>query len=113
MKKLTALFLTLSLLLSLSGCALAEEPVRIVFWHSASEAAGALVEKYVKDFNDSIGKEKGIQVEAVFQGAYTDSVSKMRKPMDRKVIGIARNCRSVRICCVSPAKGGFWKVSGK
>ena len=64
MKKLIALFLTLSLLLSLSGCALAEEPVKIVFWHSASEAAGALVDKYVQDFNDTVGREKGIRVEA-------------------------------------------------
>ncbi len=77
MKKLTALFLVLSLALSLTGCAFAEEPVRIVFWHSASEAAGQLVDKYVQDFNDTIGKEKGIRVEAVFQGAYADSVNKM------------------------------------
>ncbi len=77
MKKLTVLFLILALILSLTGCALAEEPVRIVFWHSASEAAGQLVEKYVQDFNATIGKEKGIQVEAVFQGAYADSVNKM------------------------------------
>ena len=58
MKKLTALFLILSMLLSLSGCALAEEPVKIVFWHSASEDAGALVDKYVKDFNETLGKER-------------------------------------------------------
>ncbi len=77
MKKLTALFLVLSLALSMTGCAFAEEPVRIVFWHSASEAAGQLVDRYVKDFNDTIGQEKGIQVEAVFQGAYADSVNKM------------------------------------
>ena len=77
MKKLTALFLTLSLIVGLSGCALAEEPGKIVFWHSASEAAGALVDKYVQEFNDTIGKEKGVRVEAVFQGAYADSVNKM------------------------------------
>ena len=77
MKKLTALFLTLSLVLGLTGCALADDTVRIVFWHSASEAAGTLVDKYVKDFNETIGKEKGVQVEAVFQGAYADSVNKM------------------------------------
>ena len=79
MKKLTALFLTLSLMLGLSGCALAEEPVRIVFWHSASETAGVLVDKYVKDFNETVGKEKGIQVEAVYQGAYADSVENMNR----------------------------------
>ena len=77
MKKLTSLLLSLALLLTLTGCAHAEETVRLVFWHSASEAAGTLVDKYVKEFNDTVGKEKGIQVEAVFQGAYADSVNKM------------------------------------
>ena len=77
MKKSLALLLVLSLLLGLCGCAAAEEGVRIVFWHSASEAAGQLVEKYVREFNETVGKEKGIQVEAVFQGAYADSVNKM------------------------------------
>ena len=77
MKKTIALLISILVLFSLTGCALAEEPVRIVFWHSASEKAGELVDKYVKEFNETIGKEKGIEVEAVFQGAYADSVNKM------------------------------------
>ena len=77
MKKMTALLLTFITVLGLTGCALAEKGVHIVFWHSASEKAGSLVDKYVQEFNDTIGKEKGIQVEAVFQGAYADSVNKM------------------------------------
>ena len=76
MKKLIALLLTVFLL---TGCAsLAEkETVKITLWHSMSEEAGALMDKYVKDFNDTVGREKGIRVEAVFQGTYAEAVSKM------------------------------------
>ncbi len=76
MKKLVCLFLSVSLVLGLCVCARAE-PVSITFWHSASEAAGALIDRFVKDFNDTVGKEAGIEVTAVFQGAYADSVTKM------------------------------------
>ena len=76
MKKLLALVLVLTLSLSLCACARADT-VRITLWHSASEAAGTLLESYVQAFNATIGKEKGIEVTAVFQGAYADSVKKM------------------------------------
>ena len=76
MKRFLALLLSVMLLASLTACAKAD-PVRIVFWHSMSEEAGTLMEKYVKDFNETIGKEKGIEVSSVFQGAYADSVNKM------------------------------------
>ncbi len=55
----------------------AADPVSIVFWHSMSESAGTLMEKYIKDFNDTIGVEKGIAVEAVFQGKYSDATAKL------------------------------------
>lgn len=77
MKKLLVALTLLALMLP--ACALAQpEVTHIVFWHSASEEAGLLMDKYIDTFNSTIGAEKGIEVEAVFQGAYTDSVSKMR-----------------------------------
>ena len=76
MKKLLALLSVLTLLCA--GCVHAEsEPVRISLWHSMSEDAGVLMQKYVQEFNDTLGKEKGIQVEAVFQGTYAEAVTKM------------------------------------
>ena len=42
------------------------ENTKIVFWHSMSEEAGTLMDSYVKSFNETIGKEQGIEVEAVF-----------------------------------------------
>ena len=76
MKKLFCMLLTLCLLFGL-GARAQSEPVRIVLWHSMSEEAGVLMEKYVRQFNDTLGKEKGIVVETVFQGKYSDAVSKM------------------------------------
>ena len=76
MKRLFALLLAALMLLSLTACAQAET-TRIVFWHSMSEDAGALIDGYVQDFNATVGAELGIQVEAVFQGTYADAVTKM------------------------------------
>lgn len=76
LKKMYAVLLAFSLLLGLTACARAETE-HIVFWHSMSEEAGALIENYVKQFNETTGREKGIEVEAVFQGKYSDAVTKM------------------------------------
>ena len=60
-KKLLCCVLTALLALPLSACAWAEEPTRIVFWHSMSEEAGVLMEKYVREFNDTVGLEKALR----------------------------------------------------
>lgn len=67
----------IALLLMLSSCALAEDAVKITFWHSMSDEAGVLLKGYVDAFNQTVGAEKGIEVEAVFQGKYSDAVTKM------------------------------------
>ena len=76
MKKLTALFLALMLALPVVGCA-ADDVQQITFWHCMSENAGVMLDEQVKLFNDTVGKEHGIAVEAVYQGAYTDATTKM------------------------------------
>ena len=83
MKKLIALLLTAALLLSLTALA-EDQTTRITRWHSMSEEAGALMEGYVRQFNDTIGREQGIVVEAVYQGAYTDAVAKMNSVLTVK-----------------------------
>ena len=42
-----------------------------------TDTAGELIEKFVKDFNSTVGKEKNITVEAIFQGEYSDSTTKL------------------------------------
>ena len=78
MKKIMALVLVLGVLMSFApSFASGEGITRIVLWHSASEAAGERLAKYIEDFNAGTGAEKGIYVEAVYQGSYTDASGKM------------------------------------
>lgn len=81
-RKLTALMLTLAMLLSLCACTATAETTKITFWHSMSDNAGVLMEKYIEEFNATIGKEKGIEVELVFQGSYTDATTKMNSMLN-------------------------------
>ncbi len=76
LKRFFAALLSLVLALGLTACAQAE-PQRLIFWHCATEEAGQLIEKYVKQFNETVGAEQGIEIEAVYQGAYADAVTKM------------------------------------
>ncbi|MDR2617263.1 MAG: extracellular solute-binding protein [Treponema sp.] len=43
-----------------------------------ADNAGQAFETYVREFNQGIGKEKNIAVEAVFQGQYADAAAKLR-----------------------------------
>ena len=75
-KRILAVMLAAMLALGVSACAQAE-PLRLVFWHAMSDDAGQLITEYVKRFNETIGAEKGIEVEAVYQGTYAEAVTKM------------------------------------
>lgn len=57
------------------------EPVKVIWWHSMSGELGKAVDKLVADFNSS---QKNVQVEAVFQGTYDESINKMKASMDTK-----------------------------
>jgi sn-glycerol 3-phosphate transport system substrate-binding protein len=59
----------------------ATEPVKVVWWHSMSGELGKAVDQLVSDFNAS---HPGIQVEAVFQGKYDESLTKLKASMDSK-----------------------------
>lgn len=53
-----------------------ENPVTIEFWHAMSGTNQEAVDALVEQFNTTIGAEKGITVESVYQGAYTDLKTK-------------------------------------
>ena len=53
-----------------------EKPVEIEFWHAMSGTNQEAVDALVEQFNSTIGAEKGITVEAVYQGAYNDLKTK-------------------------------------
>ncbi|MGI5888924.1 MAG: extracellular solute-binding protein [Oscillospiraceae bacterium] len=52
---------------------LGSEPVEITFWHSASDEAGVLMDKFIEDFNNN--NEYSITVKAVYQGSYSDATT--------------------------------------
>ncbi|MBQ7488317.1 MAG: extracellular solute-binding protein [Clostridia bacterium] len=72
MKKWSALFLTLALLLTMTAGVLAEDnAIHILFWHTRGSGANYdVVTHEVETFNATIGAEKGIVVEEAYQGNY-------------------------------------------
>ena len=53
-----------------------EQPITIEFWHSMSGAFTDTITEIVNDFNNTVGAEKGITVNAVYQGGYEDVKAK-------------------------------------
>ena len=100
MKKLFSLILVLSLLLAGCGGAapaetvpaqtaapetteaaatepvLGSAPVNLTFWHSASDEAGVLMDKYIAEFNAS--NPYGITVKGIYQGQYSDATTLLK-----------------------------------
>ncbi len=98
MKRFLALFMTLVLTFALTACGtgkggndgekpdekkpgavkslLGTEDVKITFWHCASDEAGVLMDKYVKDFNET--NKYGITVNAIYQGQYSDATTLLK-----------------------------------
>lgn len=55
------------------------EPVKVVWWHSMSGELGQTLDQLVSDFNNS---QQDVQVEAVYQGTYDESLNKLKATMD-------------------------------
>ena len=76
MKKLLALVLAAVMVLSLAAVAHADEPIVVTMWHTrGSGANGDRIQQSVDDFNNTIGAEKGIRVEHLYQGGYVATKS--------------------------------------
>lgn len=71
MKKLVALMMALLMVASMASFAVADEPTKVIFWHSRGSGANYEVTKEAVDtFNATIGAEKNIVVEEVYIGGY-------------------------------------------
>lgn len=73
-KLLTALFLVSVMLLSLSGCGNntllnPRKPVELTFWHVYGEQAGSPMDLLVDEFNQTVGREKGVRVKVTAQSS--------------------------------------------
>lgn len=75
MKKLVAIVAILCMALSMTPAALAD--ITIEIWHTRGSGANLeMIESSVAEFNETIGKEKGIEVVQVYQGGYVDTLTK-------------------------------------
>ncbi|MBQ3109002.1 MAG: extracellular solute-binding protein, partial [Clostridia bacterium] len=54
------------------------KPQKLVYWYCRSEGAGEAIEASVEEFNETVGKELNIEVEAIYQGSAADATTKMR-----------------------------------
>ena len=73
-KTCLALFLAFTMLLSLAGCGNKtlldpKEPVELTFWHVYGEQAGSPMDLLVEEFNQTVGREKGVRVKVTAQSS--------------------------------------------
>lgn len=93
MKSLKCLYVSvLSLVLILSGCSKntsdkleASDPVTISVWHYYNGDQLESFNRLVKNFNDTVGKEKGVIVQASSQGSVSDLESNVLDAIEGKV----------------------------
>lgn len=56
----------------------AGEAIEISLWHPMGGVNGETVERIAAEFNETVGKEKGIKVSTVYQGANADLAKKLK-----------------------------------
>ena len=49
----------------------------VTIWHSAQGQNTTVFEQIAENFNSSVGKEKGIEIEAIYQGKANDVLTKV------------------------------------
>ncbi|MBW7453596.1 ABC transporter substrate-binding protein [Paenibacillus sepulcri] len=59
------------------GNFLPSKPTEVIFWHSMTGEAAEMIEKTAKEYNESVGKEKGITITPTFQGTYDEASTKL------------------------------------
>ena len=79
MKKIYLILLILLLSLSLFAQGTKEkDETTITWWHSNSGILGDVTDELVDEFNNTIGKDEGIYVEAIYQGKANDVLTKVK-----------------------------------
>jgi len=53
-------------------------PQNLVLWHSMTANSGVVLDELIAKFNETVGTELNINVEAIFQGSYADSSAQLR-----------------------------------
>ena len=76
--------------LALTGCGSKtplnpKDPVSLTVWHYYNGSQQAAFDALVEEFNNTVGREKGIQVHGRSQGSVSDLESAVRDALDQKV----------------------------
>lgn len=76
MRKLTLIFIIIAMAVAAplfaAGGKENAETAKVTIWHSAQGSNATVFEEIAQTFNDTIGKEKGIEIEAIYQGKAND-----------------------------------------
>ena len=78
MKKLISISLVALACLSLFAGGSSESGNTVIIWHSNSGAIGTAFDDIVDRFNETVGEEKGIEIEAIYQGSANDVLTKVK-----------------------------------
>ncbi len=74
----TAALMVFLCIFPLSAGGSSEDDGVVTLWHSNSGVLGNAFDDIIEEFNTTVGKEKGIEVEAVYQGAANDVLTKVK-----------------------------------
>lgn len=85
-----AFCVTVMMILGLTGCGRKspldpDEPVSLTVWHYYNGSQQAAFDALVEEFNDTVGREKGIYVEGSSQGSVSDLETAVRDALAGKV----------------------------
>ena len=89
-KRFFSAFLVLPLTFGLAGCGNGspldpKDPVSLTVWHYYNGSQQAAFDALVEEFNDSVGREKGIYVQSYSQGSVSDLEAAVRDAIAGKV----------------------------
>ena len=78
MKKLTAILMVFFCTALLFASGSSEDDGIVTIWHSNSGVIGNAFEDIIEEFNNTIGKDEGIEIEAIYQGSANDVLTKVK-----------------------------------
>ena len=74
-KLIFTVFFLIPAMLFANGAREDDGRVHITWWHSNSGVIGEAADQLVEDFNEGIGAQEGIVVEAIYQGSANDTLT--------------------------------------
>ena len=78
MRKAALALLLMMMSISAFAAGSSEDDGIITIWHSNSGVIGTAFDEIIEEFNETIGKDSGIEVEAIYQGAANDVLTKVK-----------------------------------